>query len=61
MFSATSYGPDDEQIQHTGYVPIGLGIGAGDYIRFSYCTGCGKIVGEWPIAIEDVDAILKGE
>ena len=28
---------------HEGYVPYGLGIGQGDYIRFKYCLSCGQI------------------
>ena len=29
--------------EHEGYVPSHLGIGSGDYIRFSFCSTCGKI------------------
>ena len=31
------------------YVPYHLGIGGGDYIRFSVCANCGQIQGQWPI------------
>ena len=31
------------------YVTSGMGIGSGDYLRFSVCIECGQIQGEWPI------------
>ena len=36
-------------LQYSGYVPNDLGIGSGDYLDFSYCFDCGKIVGDFPI------------
>lgn len=32
-----------------GYVPGNLGIGRGDYIRFTYCLNCGQIQGNFPL------------
>lgn len=32
-----------------GYVPYKIGIGGGDYIRFTYCLDCGKIQYNFPI------------
>lgn len=34
---------------HEGYVPGGLNIGGGDYLRFSFCADCGTIQGEFPV------------
>jgi|WetSurMetagenome_2_1015567.scaffolds.fasta_scaffold1759253_2 hypothetical protein len=31
------------------YVPSDLGIGGGDYLRFTYCLDCGKIQGSFPL------------
>ena len=42
-------GPD---IDHRGYVPEGLGIGGGDYIRFQFDTATGKIIG-FPANLND--------
>lgn len=35
------------------YVPSNIGIGGGDYIRFSWCLNCGQIQGEWPVYHQD--------
>jgi len=36
--------------EHDGYVPSGMNIGEGDYIRFSYCLNCGQIQGDFPVS-----------
>jgi hypothetical protein len=33
---------------YSGYVPADLGIGEGDYVRFTFCLNCGRIQGTWP-------------
>ena len=37
------------------YVPGDWGIGGGDYIQFEYCLNCGKIQGEFPIEVTDLE------
>lgn len=32
-----------------GYVPMDVGIGGNDYIRFNYCLDCGTIQGKFPL------------
>jgi hypothetical protein len=32
-----------------GYVPSGMNIGGGDYLRFSLCLDCGQLQGEFPV------------
>ncbi len=33
-------------------VPSSIGLGSGgDYVEFSYCSNCGKMVGEFPLKI----------
>jgi hypothetical protein len=44
MFNAQINGAE-----HDGYVPGDLNIGNGDYIEFSYCLDCGKIIGNFPM------------
>lgn len=34
--------------EHDGYVPKGLGIGAGDNIDIDLCLDCGQAQGEFP-------------
>ncbi len=34
-----------------GEVPENVGIGGGDYLRFSYCLDCGQIQGTFPTEI----------
>jgi hypothetical protein len=41
-----------------GYVPGQLNIGAGDYIRFSFCADCGTIQGAFPILDEEIREAL---
>lgn len=57
-----SLGSDSEN----GYVPHDAGIGAGDYVSFEYCLGCGQIQDEFPKYPmifqkddEDIDAAFK--
>jgi len=42
-FSAT-WIRNDKIKEHDGYVLSGIGIGGGDYIEFSYCLNCGRII-----------------
>ena len=35
--------------EEDGYVPEDIGIGGGDYIKFSYCADCGKVQGDFPV------------
>ncbi len=42
------YKENDEE--RNDYVPKDMGIGRGDYLRFSYCLECGMIQGDFPIA-----------
>lgn len=39
-----------------GYVPGDVGIGGGDYVRFSWCLACGQIQGKWPLAKSESEA-----
>ena len=32
-----------------GYVPLDLGLGGGDYLRFRYCLDCGQLQGMFPL------------
>lgn len=34
--------------ESSDYVPRDIGIGGGDYVKFSYCVSCGKIQDTWP-------------
>lgn len=31
-----------------GYCPRDMGIGGGDYVKFSWCLDCGKVQGKFP-------------
>jgi hypothetical protein len=35
--------------QHDGYVPDDIGIGGGDYVKFSWCLDCGAVQGKFPL------------
>lgn len=37
------------------YVPGDFGIGGGDYIRFDHCLDCGKIQGEFPLDVTELE------
>lgn len=39
--------------EYEGYVPGNLGIGGGDYVKFSHCLDCGQIQGEFPVSGEE--------
>jgi len=49
MFSSVLSGHD-----YFGYVPRDMGIGGGDYVKFSYCADCGQIQGEFPVKLEEI-------
>ena len=42
-----------KDVNYTGYVPDGLGIGSGDYISFRYCVSCGQIHDFRPFDVVD--------
>jgi hypothetical protein len=42
-----------------GYVPSGLGIGAGDYVRLDFCLDCGRIQDWTPVS--DIDLCQMDE
>jgi hypothetical protein len=35
--------PHLDKVQHDGYVPSGLGVGGGDYLKFQLCLDCGRV------------------
>ena len=37
------------------YVPSDWGIGGGDYVQFDYCLNCGKIQGDFPLEVTDLE------
>ena len=37
------------QTESHGYVPCGINIGGGDYIKIQVCLDCGQLQGEWPV------------
>lgn len=41
--------------EHQGYVPNDIGIGGGDYVRFSWCLDCGKIQGINRLPLSDLE------
>jgi len=49
----------NEDVDHDGYVPEGLGIGGGDYIEFDIDIETGQIL-NWPkLTDEDIEEALK--
>lgn len=44
--------------EHDGYVPNELGLGGGDYIKFTIDNETGRIVGWEPVSKEDIDESL---
>lgn len=44
-----------------GYVPKGIGIGGGDYIKFNYCLDCGQIQGKFPVEKCDMEITISKE
>ena len=47
--------------EYIGSVPLAIGIGAGDYIRFSYCHVCFHIAEQNPITIQTIEHALSGD
>jgi hypothetical protein len=39
-----------------GYVPAGIGLGGGDYLKIDVCMACGKMQGKYPV---DDDAMIE--
>lgn len=48
-------------IDHEGYVPGGLGVGSGDYLRFSVCLICGKLQNFKPMTDEAIREVFEDE
>lgn len=44
---------------HEGYVPEDLGIGGGDYLKFSYCLDCGQLQNKFPFPISSIEKDLE--
>lgn len=36
------------------YLPDDLGLGGGDYLRFSMCLDCGQVQGQFPVEAESM-------
>ena len=48
--------------ENDGYVPVGVGIGGGDYVDFTYCLECGKIQSnQFPVSKETLAEALGEE
>jgi hypothetical protein len=41
--------------EHNGPVPEDMGIGAGNRIEFSYCMGCGQMMGKFPVPPSEME------
>lgn len=50
--------PHLDKVQDDGYVPSGLGIGSGDYLKFKLCLDCGRVQ-NFPVVADEtiVDAL----
>ena len=59
-YSATiTRSPDYQGKDHDGYVPDLDCIGGGDYLEFSLCMDCGKILGDFPVSEENIERALN--
>lgn len=50
---------DNEELRD--YVPYNIGIGGGDYVKFTYCLNCGQIQNldeKFPVPQETIDEIF---
>jgi hypothetical protein len=47
-----------DDIDYAGYVPS-IGIGSGDYMRFSFCLDCGQIQKFKPVTDEELQEALE--
>lgn len=49
--------------QKEGYVPRDMGIGGGDYIKFSWCLNCGQIqgLGKFPVGRTELEGDAEDE
>jgi hypothetical protein len=57
LFSVTFYGINIE-----GYVPEGIGVGGGDYIKITYCASCGMNQSDqFPISSQHLDEVFSPE
>lgn len=48
------FGLEFEYVLYTGYVPRGIGIGGGDFIKLEIDNETGKIIGWKPLTIESL-------
>lgn len=46
-------------IEGEGYVPSGLGVGGGDYLRVKVCLACGKLQNFKPLTEENIRAAFE--
>lgn len=42
-------------INHSGYVPFGVGIDGGDYFSIKYCLDCGQLQGGFPLPQSEIE------
>lgn len=47
--------------ESNSYVPCGLGIGGGNYLRFSVCAECARIQGFTPLTQNQIIGAIRGE
>lgn len=50
-----------KNLDYEGYVPAGLNIGVGDYMRFRYCIDCGQIQGKFPLDLKKIAQELSDD
>lgn len=62
LFSG-SIGPKHKDFSDDGYgyVPEGLGIGGGDYLRGDLCLNCGQMQGKWPVPAHESESSENDE
>jgi len=49
------------ETEYSGYVPVGLGIGGGDYVNFCLCLNCGQIQGTFPLPNSSLELDVSDE
>ena len=59
MCSLHAYDGNNTSLQKQGYVPRGLGIGGGDYIRLTIDAETGKIEGWKPLTKDQIFDIME--
>lgn len=48
----------DKTISKFGYVPCGLGIGGGDYLKMAVCLECGKVQNMPKLSDEEIEEAM---